>query len=352
MAKPRVIIADTDINYIIPLQLKFVKDYFNKLELEIITDQDYFDQLFSTPQSVDILIISDEMYTPYLQKHNILNIFLMTEQYDEGSTGELNVNRLFKYSSIKEIFNEIIGKSAGVLNKGINIITETQIILVTSANGGAGKTTVAMGMASCLTQNHKKVLYLNASRLQIFQNYLDNKTSMSSQDVYAKLINPSENVYEEIKHAIRYEHFYYLPAFRMALMSMGIQFNVYEKIVLSARKSKEYDYIIIDAESSLDEDMARLHDIADKVVVVMGQSASSVYATNTLITNLNGVSPERYIFVCNRFNKEQYNALISPEMIVKFSVNEYIDEFSSNGMITCSELSEKDGIRKTAFLIV
>ena len=40
MAKPRIIIADTDINYIIPLQLKFVEDFFEKIDLEIISDKE------------------------------------------------------------------------------------------------------------------------------------------------------------------------------------------------------------------------------------------------------------------------------------------------------------------------
>ena len=35
MAKPRIIIADTDISYIIPLQLKFAEDFFEKIDLEI-----------------------------------------------------------------------------------------------------------------------------------------------------------------------------------------------------------------------------------------------------------------------------------------------------------------------------
>ena len=41
MEKPRVIIADTDINYIVPLQLKFIRDYFDKIDLEIITDKEF-----------------------------------------------------------------------------------------------------------------------------------------------------------------------------------------------------------------------------------------------------------------------------------------------------------------------
>lgn len=31
MARPRIIIADTDFNYIVPLQLKLVEEFFEKL---------------------------------------------------------------------------------------------------------------------------------------------------------------------------------------------------------------------------------------------------------------------------------------------------------------------------------
>ena len=113
MAKPRIIIADTDTSYVIPLQLKVVEDFFEKVDLEIITDKEFFETLFSTPQRVDILIVSEDLYSQAMQRHNIAHTFVMNEQYEEDQTADLNVNHIFKYTSIKEIFNEIIGKSAG-----------------------------------------------------------------------------------------------------------------------------------------------------------------------------------------------------------------------------------------------
>ena len=43
MDKPRVVIADTDENYIQSIELKFIEDFFDKVQLEIITDQEYFE---------------------------------------------------------------------------------------------------------------------------------------------------------------------------------------------------------------------------------------------------------------------------------------------------------------------
>ncbi len=353
MSRPRVIIADGDRNYIVPLQLKFVKEFFNRIDLEIITDTQYFTELFSVPQKAEILILSDELYTPSLLKHNIGYIFVMTEQNEQSGTEELNVNKLYKYTSVKEIFNEIVGKSKGAFNLESGGRQETQIILVTSASGGAGKTTVAMGVSTFLTKYYEKqVLYINASRMQNFQYMLDNDTPVTSPEIYMKLLNPSGQIYEEIKHVLRKESFSYIPAFKAALMSVGLEYAVYGKIAQAAKKSGDYDFIVIDAECTLDEDKARLLNAADKVIIVTEQSVNAVMAVNALISNINGTNSDKYIFVCNKFDKDAYNALISPNVTLKFTVNEYVDRFAVNGIPRCEELSEKEGIKKTAFLIL
>ena len=353
MSRPRVIIADEDRGYIIPLQLKFVKEFFNQIDLEIITDRQYFLDLFSKPQRAEILILSDELYDSSLQKHNIGYIFVMTEQSEEGGTEELNIHKLYKYTSVKEIFNEIVGKGKGVLHIKRDEKQQTQIILVTSANGGAGKTTIAMGVSAFLTKYYKKrVLYLNASRLQNFQYMLDNDTPLTSPEIYAKLQNPTSQIYEEIRHVLRKESFSYLPTFKAALMSMGLEYSVYGKIALSAKKSGDFDFIVIDAECTFDEDKARLLDAADRVIIVTEQNVNAAAAVNALISNINGTNSDKYIFVCNKFEKGAYNALISPDVTLKFTVNEYVDKFAVNGVPGCEELSEKDGIKKTAFLIL
>lgn len=352
MAKPRIIVADTDINYIAPLQLKFVEDFFEKIELEVITDVDYFEALFSTPQRADILIVSESLYSQAMQRHNISHIFVMTEQYEEDRTADLNVNHIFKYTSIKEIFNEITGKSADVLKISMSLKQDTQVILFYSANGGAGKTTAAMGVSASLTKNYKRVLYINAARLQVFQHMLENRSAITASDVYAKLASTSENIYSDIKHVIRKEIFNYLPPFKAALMSLGLNYAVFERIIVSAKKSGDYDCIVVDADVTFDEDKAALFTLADKVVVVLNQSLVSVLATNILVANINGVNAEKYIFVCNDFDKDEDNALISPNVPLKFPISDYIEHFNHYEGMRPDDLSKESSIQRTAFLIV
>lgn len=352
MAKPRVIIADEDANYIVPLQYKFVTDFFNKIDLEIITDKTYFDDYFSKPQNAEILIVSDELYDSSLQRHNIQNIFVMMEQFEEGGTGDLNVNQLFKYTSIKEIFNEITGKSAGALNIAAVEKKETQIILVTSAAGGVGKTTVAMGVAACLAQNYKRVLYINASHLQVYQHMLENHSAITTNDAYTKLATITQDIYEEIKHVIRKEIFSYLPPFKAALMSLGLNYSIYEKIILSAKKSGDYDFIVVDTDATFDDGKATLLNLADKVIVVTKQTLSSVLATNIFVSNINGITADKYCFICNDFEKEDDNALISSEVELKFTIADYVGHFTYCESMKPNKLASEKSIQRVAFIIL
>ncbi len=351
MAKSRIIIADTDINYILPLQLKFAEDYFEQVDLEIITDRDYFTALFATPQKADILVVSETLYDASLLRHDIGSLFLMTERFDSGKTAELRVNQIYKYTSIKEIFNEIIGKSP-VVSTGGKGVGQTRVILVYSAGGGTGKTTVSMGIAAALTQNYKKVLYLNTARLQTFAYALENKTPLMGEAVYADLRAGGADLYDKIKHVIRQELFYYLPPWKAAMLSLGLPECVYATLVESAKASGRYDFIVVDADPVFDEAKAQLLDLADRVLLVTTQSRAAVYATNLLLSNINNSTSEKYLFICNDFQPDADNALLSTDTAPKFSVSEYIYHIPHCAQRAPAELAKESGIQKTAFLVL
>jgi hypothetical protein len=131
VGKPRIVIADADETYIAPLQQKFIEAFFDKIDLEIITEEECFRSLFSAPQKMDILVVSEAFYSIELQRHNIENIFLMTEQSSDGQTSDLLVNKIFKYAkNVKEIFHEIIGSSSDSLCAKTEIKKQTQTILL------------------------------------------------------------------------------------------------------------------------------------------------------------------------------------------------------------------------------
>ena len=135
-------------------------------------------------------------------------------------------------------------------------------------------------------------------------------------------------------------------------MSLGVEYTTFEKIILSAKKSGDYDFIVVDADVSFDEKKASLLNIADKVFIITKQSLSSVLATNILVSNINGANTDKYIFLCNDFDKDKDNALISPKVSLKFSVSDYIEHFNNYENMRPDDFSKENSIQKTAFLII
>ncbi len=351
MAKPRVMIVDTDLNYIIPLQLKFVEEYFESVDLEIITDVNVFQQKFSTPQRANVLVIADSLYDSSLQRHNITSVFLMTEQEDNEQPDSLNVTRIYKYTNIKSIFSQITRSNLGSTEPSMHK-DSSQLIMVTSACGGVGKTTIALSLCQCLATIGKKVLYINADYLQSFQYRLANKSPICDSNVYAQLAEFNDSTYGNIRSVIRKEEYYYVPPFKTTIMSVGLEYSVYGKLAMAAKNSNEYDYVVVDAIHSFDEENAKLMKMSDKVIIITLQSEQEAFATGLFVSNINGVSTEKYIILCNDFEQAKDNALLSSEFTSKFGVNEYIEHITNCERMTIGEIAKCGGIKKVAFLIM
>ena len=330
--KAKIVIADLDFDYIMPLQARLAKMYYNQVELEIITDKDYYKEFLSSPKSIDILLVSEELYDNSLNRHKIDNIFVLVENDDNDKS--LNQNLLYKYTSVKEILNIIFSKSKASLSYNTKSITrKTKVILVFSASGGVGKTTLSLGLSACLAKNYRSVLYMEACRLN----------TLGMDDI------PKYNL---LKNYLKTELFSYVPPFKASLMSLNLNYDIFEKIAVSFKKSNEFDCIVIDTDSVFDDYKARLLEIADKVLIVTKQTKSSAFALKQLIVNMSGLNSDKYIIVCNDFCKDSENAVILPEYASSFSVNEYVNHIENCETKTLENLSEEDTIKRLSFLMI
>lgn len=348
MGKPVVIIADTDEKYIAPLEMKFLDEFDDEIQLQIISDIDYFVRRFEEPQSADIMIVSEQLYSRELQKHSIGNIFVLTENMDNQETGELGVERIYKYTSSQEIFNQVIAMSS--LSSEVGKEKDTEVIMFCSASGGVGKTTLALSLSGELARRYKRVLYVNAERINTFQAFFGD-TEAVPLEAYADFAFKDKVLYSRVKHVIRNEIFDYLPPFSVALSSINVDFSMYELFIDSAVQTKAYDYIIVDTDHVFDEAKAALITKADKVLFVVEQNEKSVHAMNVLMQNTNCRDTEKYRFICNKFDSAEDN-LTSKSVKNRFVVNEYIKRIGNLNKAGLSELIENKELQKLVYLIV
>ena len=99
MSKMRIIIADTEKKVVSALETKFLYELRDDVDLEVITDAEYFSVFFAKPQTADILVCGEELFTEDIKKHGIKKMFLLCEQAGTGSTEDLSVELVLKYSS-------------------------------------------------------------------------------------------------------------------------------------------------------------------------------------------------------------------------------------------------------------
>ncbi len=347
MSKPFVVLADTDANYLIPLEDKLTEELYDQIELEIITDRQYFDTFFSTPRKIDTLIICSDLFSQELLKHNVTDFFVLTEEPVDTQASD-NVTRIFKYSSTKEIFNQVLYKNKEMLNVQFSH-KETQVIVVTSGIGGAGKTTLSLALSESLARNHKRVLYISTDIMQGFAYYLQNKTALPN-DIVHVFRDSDDHLYSGIMPYLRNEGFTYLPPFSRSVLSIGLDSAIYNRLIIAAKATKDYDYIVVDTDLNLDEAKAEMVQNADKVIIAVLQDAYSTYKTEYLVRNIDCRNNEKFLFVCNKFRRDVDNAYMASDVGQQFILTEYIEEIPLHKIHSLNSFTDLSGIRNLAYI--
>ncbi len=350
--RPRVVIADLDRLYLLPLQQKFVKEFYSNIDLEIITERDYFNQLFEKPQMIDILIVSEQLYSSKLQKHGIKNLYIMSENETQSDVDLFNGNYIYKYTSIIDIFDKVTGSSSNILNPVVLNKVAPKIITFYSANGGAGKTTLALSLCSNLASRYKRVLYINAERLQVQNHLYRFDSDISFPDYYASMQSASSNVYSEVKPFINNDKFDSLPVLKLSTVALGIPFDKYADIAVGAKKSNDYDYIIIDGDSVFDTHKADLISLSDQLVVVYEQTKQSIAKTNAFIKNIDINAKDKYLFICNKHNDSQHLRDSDIDYISNFETNERLEYLKDYDMYSVERIAQLETMQKIAYLVM
>ncbi len=347
MIKPIVVLADLDANYLVPLEDKLTEELYDQIDLEVITTKSYLDSYFSTPRKIDTLIISKELFSQDLFRHNVTDVFVLTEDIADKVSGE-SVTSIYKYSSTKEIFNYILYKNKEILDVQFSH-KETQIIALTSPIGGSGCTTLAMALSESLARIHKRVLFISMDSTQSFSYYLQDKNSLPN-DISRVLGCVDDKLYKSIKPYFRKEGFTYLPPLSRTLSLLGLEADIYVRIIDAVKLAKDFDYIIIDSPVHFEQCSTEIIQNADKVILNVLQDDFSVHKTEFFIKNIDCKDSEKFIFVCNKFRRDINNEYLSPQFSQQFYITEYIDEVPQHRKHKLDSFVEQNGVKNLLYL--
>lgn len=347
-----IVLADADEKYLMPLERKFIDEFEYKAEINVITDVDYLNTFFAAPQRLDILVIDEKLYTKDFDKHDINNIFVLSERpEDVQSTVNWNVTYINKYTSVKEIFSEVMENITTNMMGCLPDKDESTVIMVYSPIGGIGKTSIAAGLCGALAQKHKKVLFIGTDTLQTF-GYLINNESVLKSGMERLLLSCSENIYDEIRPYIFNGLFSVLPPFVRALSSLNITGADYLYLIEKIKNSKDYDYIVVDSSSEFTEHTSKLMGSVNYTLLITGQDRCSVHKLSCLLENIDCSDSNRFLFVCNKYRSDSENTLVNADYLQKFRIKEYITYEEEIDFMDINQISGIKSIQGLAYAFI
>lgn len=345
MSKPlTIIIADTESTVVDALELKFLETLRERVRLEIITDPEYFKEFFASPRTADLLVVGEEMYSDELLRHDIKHrIRVLCASVDDEEVQDTTIC-VYKYSTAKEIYAEImhglnVGPKPGETEK-------SRLVMVYSPIGGSGKTTVAVGVCAALS-SIKRVLYVNAESMNTFGMFMEDTQLTLASEAYEYLVPGNKNIYTDLKPFISRNGrngFFYLPPSANSLSSAGGDLRALYEFANAARDSGEYDYVIVDVDSSYTNAKGVLMTNSDKVLLIYRQDKVSAYKMDKLQKNVSCTDTEKYIFVCNKYKPEKVNYFLSKKFISTAEIAADKDFPESSAI----QIGKSEGIKKLA----
>ena len=259
----KIVIADNDTGYLSGLEWFFCKQSKGDMEIMTISNADYLHTFFSKPQTVDGLLISERLYFDDLRKHNISQIFLLSE---DGSTTLRDCICISKYeTSMTEMYNKVLGYLGKISDE--QQIDETTVVLVYSPIGGSGATSVAVGLCACLEHNFQNTLFLDAGSLQSTSSFFSEEfhTETWQKELFDK---SRTDRCEQLKLLRRHEVCDFLPPYTTPLFTIPLCAEDYIALISSIKEEKAYNFVVVTMDSAFNEDVSAMLGFANKVVIV------------------------------------------------------------------------------------
>ncbi len=283
MQKIRIICFSQDLEYLNYFS-SFLNqsEYINKINCSFYTNEQ--DLKEGTANSKFHLLLTEHKISDELT----LNFEDILYLVDEGNT-QKNVKRIYKYQPLKYLLSDILSnyyESNGSLVAGKqDKIAGT--IAFTGADGGSGKTLNALCMAKAMVNKGNRVFYMSLETLQSTNLYLSSEKDPSTELYYylKEDINKLLSKIETLKSTDKYSNIDFINQPNLPEEMMNLKPVDIEKLIGVLKETYNYDYIIIDLDSSWHDRNLSVIDIVDDVFWIVDNQEKSFTLTEQLINN-------------------------------------------------------------------
>jgi len=313
MALIKLLILDDDDEYSINLCNYLTHNYQETLLVNYCANA-YKIEEWLKKIDPDIVLICEKYYNQVCKYFNKTLIILTA---GTNSVGFTNVSSIYKYKAANKIAGDIIDS----FTKAGNIITKTKekttkTVAVYSASGNVGKTSVALGICTICSYSGLSVFYLNLEQFQSTGIFFPTNIEYSISDIIYYAKERDKNLITKISTMSCKDTASNMNYFKEANNSFEINELLPQdiKFIIDTMKDcGQYDLVVIDMDSQLNENAIKLFEIADEILYVFTDEEICLHKTKMLLDSINLLSnrfvqntflAQKFLYVANKVPKQ------------------------------------------------
>lgn len=305
--KLKLVILDSDYEYLKPMEEELIRRFSRRARIQIITDPAYARVFFHTPRTIDLLVADAHFYGDYLEEHSVGKVLVLVPGIEIERKTPDSVQQIVKYLPYQEILSAIDRLLTELEKQKEEVIPiqrpDTKVIAVYSPVGGCGKSLVATALCRKLQRLDLPALLVGCDSLQSFSVFLE-KEEYAEEALAELLREPGEDTYWKILQNIKREEISFLLPFEKSLSAAGIGARELRTLIEILRDKKDFDAVILDIGSELNEKSLRLMEEADVLVLVTQASRTAARKVRRLQKNKSLMPNMESFVICNQYGAD------------------------------------------------
>lgn len=268
--KIRVVILDSDAQYLERLSATFGVKYTHKLQIyactSLSTALDIIDE-----KRVDVFLATEEFDVDYKALPKRCGFGYLVEDHDtETINGQFVV---CKFQKAEQIYKQILGlyseHSSSITGRVANA-GASNLVIFQSPCGGVGTSSMASAFALNLATGGAKVLYLNLEKFGVADTFFSAEGSLGMSEIVYALKSRKANLQMKLESCLKQDQcgVYFISGSAVALDNLELKHEEINELVDVINVSTDFDYIVIDMDFSLDEDSVKLIQKSNAMVMV------------------------------------------------------------------------------------
>lgn len=184
MGKLRIIIADSDTDYLKSVERFLIVNYPHRFELFSFSSYRRLSDFLTTAVNIDLLIIDSQLYQKNLRIDNVMSVLLLSEDLSEdctracfdyppgqGDEADFALKKpvaIKKYQHMDRFISDIMRIYAANSQKDRRITAaqgNTRIVSIISPSGGTGKSSITAGCSVLCAGRGIRTFYLNLENI-------------------------------------------------------------------------------------------------------------------------------------------------------------------------------------------